>query len=121
MSTPQRPSKPPPAGPAPPAPGAAPPNPPQANGGSGGGGGQAATPTTTTANGTKATPTVNGATSKAKKGSAKADTPVDPAAMYESLKNKIAALEEELNHQDEEELKFSESFIFSCICLVTFS
>ncbi|KAL5533653.1 hypothetical protein ACEPAG_113 [Sanghuangporus baumii] len=100
MSTPaaplQRPSKPPPAGPAPPAPGAAPPNPPQPNSGH-----------AATTNGTKPTTVPNG-TTKGKKGAAKADTPVDPQAMYESLKSKIAALEEELNHADEEELKFAE-------------
>ncbi|EJC98655.1 uncharacterized protein FOMMEDRAFT_136872 [Fomitiporia mediterranea MF3/22] len=92
---PQRPSKPPPVGPAPPAPGAVPPNPPGSNTGS------------ATANGAKSTPTPNG-TSKGKKTSSKQETPVDPQAMYESLKSKIAALEEELNHADEEESKFAD-------------
>ncbi|KAH8110693.1 hypothetical protein DFH11DRAFT_1513997 [Phellopilus nigrolimitatus] len=96
---PARPSKPPPAGPAPPAPapnGAAPkPHPHPALG--------TATQPAAAANGA---PTQKGAPGK--KGAAKADTPVDPQAMYESLKSKIAALEEELNHADEEELKFAE-------------
>jgi|ERR1700722_224743 hypothetical protein len=35
--------------------------------------------------------------------------PVDPAAMYESLKNRIAALEEEEVLEEEEERKFGES------------
>lgn len=42
----------------------------------------------------------------AQKGKKKADLPVDPQAMYESLKSKIAALEEELIHADEEEERF---------------
>lgn len=46
--------------------------------------------------------TVNGA-QKAKK---KNDAPVDPAAMYESLKNRIAALEEEEVLEEEEERRF---------------
>ena len=37
---------------------------------------------------------------------------VNPQAMYESLKSKIAALEEELNHAGEEETKFGMS---SCV------
>ncbi|KAI5118264.1 hypothetical protein M0805_008198 [Coniferiporia weirii] len=103
---PQRSSKPPPAGPAPPAPGIPPPVPPAAASPA-----AASTstpsPATVTTNG-KAPATTNGvATQKGKKG-AKADVPVDPQAMYESLKSKIAALEEELNHADEEEFKFAE-------------
>jgi hypothetical protein len=35
------------------------------------------------------------------------DAPVDPAAMYESLKNRIAALEEEEVIEEEEERQFS--------------
>ena len=35
--------------------------------------------------------------------------PVDPAVMYESLKNRIAALEEEETHEEEEERKFGAS------------
>jgi hypothetical protein len=50
------------------------------------------------------------------KGKKKVDNnlPVDPQAMYESLKSKIAALEEELTHADEEEERFGMlcSFIF---------
>ncbi|THG98174.1 hypothetical protein EW145_g7474 [Phellinidium pouzarii] len=118
MSTPAalplRPSKPPPAGPAPPAPGAAPPHPPTST--------PAATATTAApvlvpgpaaANGkaaaaaTAAAATNGTSAQKGRKG-AKADVPVDPQAMYESLKSKIAALEEELNHADEEELKFTD-------------
>ncbi|KAF9644664.1 hypothetical protein BDM02DRAFT_3174263 [Thelephora ganbajun] len=39
----------------------------------------------------------------------KADpAPVDPAVMYESLKNRIAALEEEETHEEEEERRFAE-------------
>ena len=45
---------------------------------------------------------VNG-TQKAKK---KNDAPVDPSAMYESLKNRIAALEEEEVLEEEEERRF---------------
>ena len=52
-------------------------------------------------------PTPNGQNQKNKK---KADpTPVDPAAMYESLKNRIAALEQEETHEEEEERKFGTS------------
>lgn len=36
--------------------------------------------------------------------------PVDPAVMYESLKNRIAALEEEETHEEEEERRFGTSF-----------
>lgn len=48
------------------------------------------------------TPLVNG-TQKPKK---KNDAPVDPAAMYESLKSRIAALEEEEVLEEEEERRF---------------
>nr|GAT57443.1 predicted protein [Mycena chlorophos] len=75
-----RPTKPLPNGPAPPAPAAAPQAPPQARA------------------------AVNGH-AKTKK---KPDTPVDPATMYESLKNRIAALEEEETLEEEEERKFTE-------------
>ena len=40
------------------------------------------------------------------KGKKKVEQPVDPAAMYETLKNRIAALEEEEVHADEEERRF---------------
>jgi hypothetical protein len=48
---------------------------------------------------------VNGA-QKGKKSGEK--TPVDPAAMYESLKSRIAALEEEEVMEEEEERKFGQ-------------
>jgi hypothetical protein len=48
---------------------------------------------------------VNGTHPKGKK---KNDAPVDPAAMYESLKNRIAALEEEEVLEEEEEKRFGE-------------
>jgi hypothetical protein len=48
---------------------------------------------------------VNGTHSKGKK---KNDAPVDPVAMYESLKNRIAALEEEEVLEEEEERRFGE-------------
>ncbi|KAF9245839.1 hypothetical protein BU15DRAFT_85515 [Melanogaster broomeanus] len=73
-------AKPPPTGPAPPAPVLAPPVPPNH---------AAQSPTT---NRPLPHPSVVNGAQKAKK---KNDTPVDPAAMYESLKNRIAALEEE--------------------------
>lgn len=49
---------------------------------------------------------VNGSYSHNHKGKKKTDTPVDPAAMYESLKNRIAALEEEEVLEEEEERIF---------------
>ncbi|KAG6380927.1 hypothetical protein JVT61DRAFT_5320 [Boletus reticuloceps] len=83
--------KPPPAGPAPPAPLVSPPAPPLPPA-------QSSSTTRTPLH----PPTVNG-TQKAKK---KNDAPVDPAAMYESLKNRIAALEEEEVLEEEEEQRF---------------
>ncbi|KAF8204069.1 hypothetical protein BJ912DRAFT_941810 [Pholiota molesta] len=82
---PPRQAKPPPAGPAPPAPVTAPPAPP------------------THAN------NVNGhhAPSNAK-GKKRNDVPIDPATMYESLKNRIAALEEEEVLEEEEERRYAE-------------
>ncbi|KAJ7040309.1 hypothetical protein C8F04DRAFT_1083138 [Mycena alexandri] len=50
-------------------------------------------------------PGVNGHHAKGKK---KTDTPVDPATMYESLKSRIAALEEEEVLEEEEERRFAE-------------
>jgi hypothetical protein len=50
---------------------------------------------------------VNGV-SPGQKGRKKTETPVDPAAMYESLKNRIAALEEEEVIEEEEERQFGE-------------
>ena len=91
-------AKPPPAGPTPPAPAVAPPAPPNAN---------AAHPTPS-ANRSNAqhgtTPTANGHTTQ--KGKKRNDVPVDPATMYESLKNRIAALEEEEVLEEEEERRF---------------
>ncbi|KAH0838070.1 hypothetical protein J3R83DRAFT_6311 [Lanmaoa asiatica] len=81
-------SKPPPSGPAPPAPLVSPPAPPNLP-----------TQSSTSTRPPLHPSTVNG-TQKAKK---KNDTPVDPAAMYESLKNRIAALEEEEVLEEEEE------------------
>jgi hypothetical protein len=52
---------------------------------------------------------VNGTSSGGgQKGKKKNDTPVDPATMYESLKSRIAALEEEEVLEEEEERKFGE-------------
>jgi hypothetical protein len=55
---------------------------------------------TTAINGNHATHAQHG------RGKKKADTPVDPAQMYESLKNRIAALEEEEVLEEEEERQF---------------
>ena len=41
--------------------------------------------------------------------------PVDPVVMYESLKNRIAALEEEETHEEEEERKFGTLFATSTL------
>jgi hypothetical protein len=41
--------------------------------------------------------------------------PVDPAVMYESLKNRIAALEEEETHEEEEERKLGTFFTTSTL------
>ena len=49
---------------------------------------------------------VNGTYTHNQKGKKKNDTPVDPAAMYESLKSRIAALEEEEVLEEEEEKIF---------------
>lgn len=42
------------------------------------------------------------------KGKKKNDIPVDPVTMYESVKNRIAALEEEEGIEEEEERRFGE-------------
>ena len=92
----QRTSKPPPNGPTPPAPESAPSTP----------------PPLVPANGSVSKPLTNGTHSPAhshgqiQKGKKKVDNTVDPQAMYESLKNRIAYLEEELIHADEEEERF---------------
>lgn len=51
-------------------------------------------------------PTVNGHHLQSTKGKKRNDAPVDPATMYESLKNRIAALEEEEVIEEEEERRF---------------
>ncbi|KAF9270660.1 hypothetical protein L218DRAFT_952743 [Marasmius fiardii PR-910] len=55
-------------------------------------------------------PPVNGAhhPPQHSKGKKKPETPVDPATMYESLKSRIAALEEEEVLEEEEERRFAE-------------
>ncbi|KAF9454197.1 hypothetical protein P691DRAFT_810923 [Macrolepiota fuliginosa MF-IS2] len=90
-----RPAKPPPPGPAPPAPATAPPAPPTA---------VQPAPRTPTAQQSPTTP-VNGTQNAKKK---RSDPPVDPATMYESVKNRIAALEEEEVLEEEEEKRFVE-------------
>lgn len=81
--------------PAPPAPGISPPAPPSHS-------------TATTSNKSTSQPgtNVNGTHPNNPKVRKKNDTPVDPAVMYESLKNRIAALEEEEVLEEEEERKF---------------
>ena len=96
---PQRPSKPPPPGPAPPAPVA------NAQATANNSNGMAVVKTQQA---THTPPNVNG--SHNQKGKKKADQPVDPAAMYESLKSRIAALEEEEVHADEEERRIGACF-----------
>ncbi|KIJ22032.1 hypothetical protein PAXINDRAFT_63711 [Paxillus involutus ATCC 200175] len=91
-------AKPPPTGPAPPAPIAAPPVPPNHG---------AQSPTT---NRPPPHPSTMNGTQKPKK---RSDAPVDPAAMYESLKNRIAALEEEEVIEEEEERQFTEEAVKS--------
>jgi hypothetical protein len=56
---------------------------------------------------------VNGIYTHNQKGKKKNDTPVDPAAMYESLKSRIAALEEEEVLEEEEEKIFAEEAVKS--------
>ncbi|GBE77577.1 hypothetical protein SCP_0104570 [Sparassis crispa] len=52
---------------------------------------------------------VNGTHPPIQKGKKKAaEQPVDPSQMYETLKNRIAALEEEEVHEEEEERRFTE-------------
>ncbi|KAH9947130.1 hypothetical protein B0H21DRAFT_364355 [Amylocystis lapponica] len=52
---------------------------------------------------------VNGTHAPAQKGKKKAaEQPVDPSQMYETLKSRIAALEEEEVHEEEEERRFTE-------------
>ncbi|RDX51146.1 hypothetical protein OH76DRAFT_1379599 [Lentinus brumalis] len=93
---PARHGRPAPAGPTPPAPAAAPPVPPNTSQP------QSAARTTNGA-------AVNGTHAPPPKGKKKAaEQPVDPSQMYETLKNRIAALEEEEVHEEEEERRFTE-------------
>ena len=99
-------SKPAPTGPAPPVPASAPPNPPNLTST-----GNSRSPHSQTHHFFNCA-TVNGATSHAhppatnttgsQKGKKKAES-VDPAAMYETVRSRIAALEEEEVHGEEEE------------------
>jgi hypothetical protein len=99
-------AKPPPAGPTPPAPAAAPSAPPNH--------------TNAPSAGNRPnvlhnhTPGVNGHHHPQKK--KKNDAPVDPATMYESLKNRIAALEEEEVLEEEEERRYG-TYKFSIVPL----
>ena len=94
-----------PAGPTPPAPAAAPPVPPN---------GASSAPPPRTANGAAVN---GGGHAPAQKGKKKAvEQPVDPSQMYETLKNRIAALEEEEVHEGEEERPFSK-WSTSCVRL----
>ena len=93
-----------PPGPTPPAPAAAPPVPPTANSNTNSPNMAAAKqPNGAAVNGSHAPP-------PAQKGKKKAaePQPVDPSQMYETLKNRIAALEEEEVHEEEEERRFGE-------------
>jgi hypothetical protein len=98
-------SKPAPTGPAPPVPASAPPHPPNATSTGGVRAPQSSAahnPNGTAVNGATShahPPTTNATTQKGKK---KAES-VDPAAMYETVRNRIAALEEEEVHGEEEE------------------
>ena len=97
---PTRHAKPPPTGPTPPAPAAAPPAPPN----------NAHAHAHSSSNARQPNGAVNGThahTQKAKKKAAD-PPPVDPSQMYETLKNRIAALEEEEVHEEEEERRFGE-------------
>ncbi|KAI0077469.1 hypothetical protein K474DRAFT_1684325 [Panus rudis PR-1116 ss-1] len=103
-------AKPPPTGPTPPAPQTAPPAPPNTNHNHTHNNNHAPPP----AAGTRQTNgPVNGTHSNVQqKGGAKKKQPepqpVDPSQMYETLKNKIAALEEDAVHEEEEERRFAE-------------
>ena len=84
----------------PPAPAAAPPAPPSHN----------ANHTHAPANNRQTNgATTNGTHVPAQRSKKKAaEQPVDPSQMYETLKNRIAALEEEEVHEEEEERRFGE-------------
>ncbi|KAI6153863.1 hypothetical protein BKA82DRAFT_364109 [Pisolithus tinctorius] len=59
------------------------------------------------------TTSVNGSHPNTQKPKKKSDAPLDPAVMYESLKNRIAALEEEEVLEEEEERGFAEEALKS--------
>ncbi|KAG6877387.1 hypothetical protein C0992_010159 [Termitomyces sp. T32_za158] len=101
----QRAVKPPPAGPAPPPPASVPPTPPTHNNAT-------HTPTNRSNPSHNHTPGTNGH-QHTQKGKKKNDAPLDPATMYESLKNRIAALEEEEVLEEEEERRFTEEAVKS--------
>ncbi|KAF8899069.1 hypothetical protein BD779DRAFT_1431492 [Infundibulicybe gibba] len=98
-------AKPPPAGPAPPAPVTAPPVPPTHSNST-----AHANPPLTRPNPPphNHAPGTNGSHPHQPKGKKRSDAPVDPATMYESLKSRIAALEEEEVLEEEEERRYAE-------------
>ena len=53
--------------------------------------------------------------SHSQRGVKKKPEPVDPATMYENLKNRIAALEEEEEHGEEEQRKIGRRSVHSLI------
>jgi len=97
-------AKPPPPGPAPPVPVSAPPVPPTT----------AQSPVRPPATPQPALASVNGTQSTKKK---RNEPPVDPVTMYESVKNRIAALEEEEVLEEEEERRFGVLLAFF-LCLI---
>lgn len=94
--------RPPPTGPTPPAPAAAPPAPPNNTGAQSHA--AQAPPANRQPNGP-----VNGTHAHSQKGKKKSEPPVDPSQLYESLKNRIATLEEEEIHNEEEERRIGVS------------
>ncbi|KAG5342047.1 hypothetical protein C0989_005727 [Termitomyces sp. Mn162] len=105
-ATAQRAVKLPPAGPTPPPPATVPPTPPVHNNAT-------HLPATNRSNPPhNHTPGTNGH-QHTQKGKKKNDAPLDPATMYESLKNRIAALEEEEVLEEEEERRFTEEAVKS--------
>ncbi|KAI6012429.1 hypothetical protein F5J12DRAFT_904620 [Pisolithus orientalis] len=71
------------------------------------------TPLTNTNKSAVPSTTVNGSHPNTQKPKKKSDAPLDPAVMYESLKNRIAALEEEEVLEEEEERGFAEEALKS--------
>lgn len=92
--------KPPPTGPTPPAPSAAPPAPPN-----------------NTVNGPPVQTRQPNGTAVNGKGKKRPDPPVDPSQLYESLKNRIATLEEDMIHNEEEGKRIRE-FLIMVLCKV---